>query len=299
MSDNNTWASDPSVAAWLNSDDDTTASGAGTAPAHPIDDTPADAYSAFDQVRGGGGADAPTEQFRVPDDVLTDPMGQPEPTAPVAEAYTHLGLAQPAPAGPHRGRQGRLRSWVGQYRWPLTIVAAAVAAVLVAVIVLGLSGNSSSTPTPSGDGIAIPSGAASSSAAPAAASADCPTRTQGPVSSGRDGGGTGNGVDVIKAFEHAYYVERSGAKARALVTPSAKFSTAEQLQASIDSSIDPETLHCVSITDRGTGLYAVDLTETPPRGETPVTYHQLIQTTTDQGRTWIVSIVKNPAAPTS
>lgn len=290
-----TWTNDPSVASWLGGDthDTTTDTHPDPAAPHGNDehtDTPV-AYSDVADVRGGGGADAPTEQFARP------PEGDlfPAQTGAFTADHPSLGLMAPA-AKPQRGR-GRLTEWARRYRWPLGAVAGVVLLLVVAGGAVSAFSGSDVAPAPSGPGIQIPSG---SEQAPAtAAAADCPTRTQGPVSTGRDAGGTGNGVDVIKAFEHAYYVERSGAKARALVTPSAKFSTAEQLQASIDSSIDPQTLHCVSITDRGTGLYAVQLTETPPRGETPVTYHQLIQTTTDQGRTWIVSIVKDPAAPTS
>lgn len=97
---------------------------------------------------------------------------------------------------------------------------------------------------------------------------------------------------MIKAFEHAYYVTRSGADARALAAPTAQIGTAEQIQTGIDS-IDEGTLYCTTITDRGAGLYALELTEIRLRGEAPVTYHQLVQTTSADGRTWIVSIKKD------
>lgn len=310
------WTNDPAVADWLHPADDRD-----TTPAVEHDGEQALAYSeptvdrhdtgSDADVRGGVGIDDPTEQFTAPtfDDVDTTgthPVSAGaaaragEATVPPPAGHvpgeSMLGLTMPSASAPPRRRGGRATAWARQYRVPLMAVGAVVVALVGALAIMGLSGNDSDTDkTADGPGIAIPS-ASGASPVPAAANADCPTTTKGPVSTGRDAGGTDSGPNVIKGFEYAYYVTRSGDQARAMVTPNAKsasgapFSSGAQLQASIDKFIDPQTLHCVSITDRGAGLYAVDLTETPPRGETPAVYHQLIQTTTDRGRSWIVSI---------
>lgn len=306
------WSDDPTVAGWLAENpaaadtaysevtphpDATTDTATGAA----LDDTVTGQRPTPGDVRGGVGSGDPTQQFPAVDVPVNldaprtggyQAAGQGYPSAAPS-----AGLTSPAAVPVHH--RNRIVVWAGRYRWPLAIVGAAVVVLVATIAVLGTTA-SGPAPKAAGSGIVIPSGAAS---APAAADADCPTGTQGPTTTGRDGGGTDSGPAVIKAFEHAYYVDRSGDKARAVVSPTAKnasgapFSSGPQLQASIDKFIAPQTLHCVSITDRGAGLYAVTLTETPPHGVNGQVYHQLIQTTTDQGRTWIVSIATDPAFP--
>ncbi|WP_249146204.1 hypothetical protein [Gordonia sp. SCSIO 19800] len=124
----------------------------------------------------------------------------------------------------------------------------------------------------------------------AAVDDDCPEGVDGPVTTGNDSGDQESGPGVIKAFDYAYYVDRSGERARAVATPTGVGST-QALQASIDG-LPPDTGHCLRITDRGNGLYAVQLTETRP-GEQPIVYPQLIQTVQADGKTWIASIKKD------
>lgn len=310
MAEGRDWANDPTVAGWLATDAATPATSEnghvddGYRVADVDEPIAADAVRPRSAVRGGVGIDDPTEQFPA---AVGDPDREVDaatllPTHhnpgvrsgghPVAEQT--LGLSVPS-AVPARSRGGNAATWAKRYKWPLALVAAAVVTVVGTIAVQGAVGGDTA-PKADGPGIAIPS--AQDSAAPVAgANADCPTGTQGPVTTGRDAGGTDSGPGVIKAFEFAYYVDRSGEKARSMVTPAAKFSTAAQLQASIDKFIDPQTLHCVAITDRTAGLYAVELTETPPRGQAPVVYHQLVQTTTAGNRTWIVSISADKDAP--
>lgn len=176
-------------------------------------------------------------------------------------------------------------------RMPLLVLVGAVIAMVIVAVGLGLvMGGSEKSPPPSRAQSQPPA-----PAAPPAAGADCPSSSSGATVSGRDPGDTTTGPGVIKAFDFGYYVLRSGAAARAVVAPSAKVTSAEQIQSGIDK-LDPQTLHCLSIVDRGAGLYAVAVTEIPPRGEQPSTWHQLIQTTTDKDHAWIVSIQKDPAA---
>ena len=186
------------------------------------------------------------------------------------------------PPHPKRTKTGRMTRVP---RWVLLLIGAVVVVVLGVGAVLALTGDDDQ-PTPT-DAFTIPSQAATH-----AADADCPSSSTGDVTTGRDSGGTDSGPNVIKAFEHAYYVTRSGADARAFAAPTAQIGTAEQIQTGIDS-IDEGTLYCTTITDRGAGLYALELTEIRLRGEAPVTYHQLVQTTSSDGRTWIVSIKKD------
>lgn len=119
---------------------------------------------------------------------------------------------------------------------------------------------------------------------------DCPESVDGPVTTGNDSGDQESGPGVIKAFDYAYYVDRSGERARTVATPSG-VGSAKDLQASIDA-LPADTSHCLRITDRGNGLYAVQLTETRP-GEQPIVYPQLIQTVQADGKTWIASIKKD------
>lgn len=190
--------------------------------------------------------------------------------------------ATPPPAQP--GHRRNMRGYI------------IASALVVVVLVIGAIG--ASVLTGAGDSAppaAEPSVAAPPPVATAPSDEDCPDATDGPVTTGRDAGGTVGGAEVIKAFEYAYYVKRSGTAARELVAPLGKPNRADQMQAFIDR-LDPDTLHCVKITDRGNGLWAVELTELLPRGGEPITYHQLIQTIDANGRTFINSIVKDPDA---
>ncbi|MEU3475885.1 hypothetical protein [Rhodococcus sp. NPDC006774] len=123
--------------------------------------------------------------------------------------------------------------------------------------------------------------------------ADCPNRTDGPVTTGRDAGGTTSGPDAIKAFEYAYYVQRSGAKAREVVAPLARVPTAEEIQGGIDSQLAQGTGHCLKITDRTGGLWGVELTVVPPAGAEPEVLPLLISTAVIDGRTLITAITKD------
>lgn len=112
--------------------------------------------------------------------------------------------------------------------------------------------------------------------------------------SGTDPGGTANGPDAILAFEYAYYVERSGYRARAVVADNAIVSPAEQIQRGINQ-IPMGTRYCVQITqardgDDGLAHWEVKLTQQYP-GEQPKTFTQLITTRTLASRTLITAIV--------
>ncbi|WP_143708052.1 hypothetical protein [Gordonia terrae] len=123
----------------------------------------------------------------------------------------------------------------------------------------------------------------------AAGDADCPSTVRGNVTTGRDRGDQSSGAGVVKAFDYAYYVRRDAVAARALGTPAARMGSAQQMQPFIDKRI-PGTRHCLSITNEGKGLYTVELTETAPGGGAPTVFRKRVQTTTADGKSWIVSI---------
>ena len=117
----------------------------------------------------------------------------------------------------------------------------------------------------------------------------CPETTTGAITTGDDQGDVVGGAAVIKRFNFAYYVWRSGAKAREVVAPNALVGTVQQLDDGIRSIPEGSTF-CLSITDRGEGLWAVQLTQNTPNPADRKVWHQLVQTVDSQGRTWIVSI---------
>lgn len=125
--------------------------------------------------------------------------------------------------------------------------------------------------------------------APSATAAGCPTRSASSTWSGNTDGGGRGGMEAIKHFDFAYYVTRSGAAARSTVAPDGQVGTAAALQASIDK-LAPNTTHCLLITDRGQGLFAVTLAQTTP-GTPPELFYQLVQTVDAPDRSVIVSIV--------
>ena len=132
------------------------------------------------------------------------------------------------------------------------------------------------------------------------ATADCEQHRDADEVSGTDPGGTSSGPDAILAFERAYYVQRSGSAARAVVTddatvssassgPSA-FPAAENIQRGINQ-VPVGTRYCVQVT-RGSSdgsQWEVRLTQQKP-GEQPHTFTQIVSTRTISDRTLISAI---------
>ena len=183
----------------------------------------------------------------------------------------------------------RRRSRVGRPRGRVVAVGVAVTVVLVTAVAAGwglfVGGGTSEQAAPQ-DPVEV----LDDVGATAASEDDCPESVDGAVTTGNDAGDQHSGPGVIKAFDYAYYVDRSGERARALAVPNGVGST-QALQASIDA-LPTDTAHCLHISDRGSGLYAVKLAETRP-GEQPIVYPQLIQTVQAAGTTWIASIKKD------
>ncbi|MEC3954821.1 hypothetical protein VMT65_17410 [Nocardia sp. CDC153] len=85
-------------------------------------------------------------------------------------------------------------------------------------------------------------------AANTAAALSCPPRHEGKLTIGNGAGGTGSGVDAILGFQHAFYVDRSGEKARSFVAPdSPTVSPAQVIQQSGIDNLKAGTSYCLQI----------------------------------------------------
>ncbi|MGB6244612.1 hypothetical protein [Gordonia sp. (in: high G+C Gram-positive bacteria)] len=168
-----------------------------------------------------------------------------------------------------------------------------VMAVFFGVIILGLvSGgawlafSNGDTETPSAAALDEPIAAEApveNGAQPA-----CLNKSSGNTVTGAGKGDQASGPGVISAFNYAYYVERDANAARAVTV---KNTVSPDLQKYIDGT--PEgTTHCLTITSRGDGLWAVQIALTAP-GQQPDLIKQLVQTTEVGGRFWITSFTKD------
>ncbi|MFD3706836.1 hypothetical protein ACFWUP_27175 [Nocardia sp. NPDC058658] len=123
----------------------------------------------------------------------------------------------------------------------------------------------------------------------------CADEVRGNLTIGRGPGDTNSGPGVILGFEHAFYTDRSGEKARSFVAPEADtVGTAPIIQDGIDKYIPLGTTYCAQITQIGPDSYELDLTERRPGGmpADDLLYTQLITTTVRDGRTMIASIAE-------
>lgn len=105
------------------------------------------------------------------------------------------------------------------------------------------------------------------------------------------GNGTGSvdsGPDVILAFQHAYYVARSGTAARSLTAPDAAVPPVAVIDAGI-ASVPLGTQHCVMITSMLDGRYDVVITELRPDAANR-TYRQFVTVADSGGKSTIIKI---------
>ncbi|MEU4646969.1 hypothetical protein [Nocardia fluminea] len=170
-------------------------------------------------------------------------------------------------------------------RWVAPLVASVAGAVLLGGTYVQLRG-----PAPA-------STAASTPLIPGSMSpvtAECPTEQIGAMVRGNGAGGTESGIAAIMAFQHAYYVARSGDEARTLVAPGAVAPSAAAIQAGIDST-PVGTTHCVEITPGAyAGQYLVKITAFRP-DSAPSTYTpQLVGTAEVGNKTLITSFGAAP-----
>ena len=120
------------------------------------------------------------------------------------------------------------------------------------------------------------------------APASAPATETDPAACRTDPGDQKSGPGVIAAFEHAYYVTRSGTAVRELTTPDASLPAKEEIQAGINT-VPTGTTHCVRITPIAAGIYSVALTEMRP-GQPPAQFPQTITAKELDGR-WFVDVI--------
>lgn len=203
-----------------------------------------------------GDAEADVEDEDVAEPVIDD-RAEEAPGASVAQRRA-----------PRRPRGKQMAIMAGAFG-----VSAAVVAVLAAILMGGAEDVSSAQ---------APADTSTSTVHAGQAPADsCPEVTEGITTAGDGAGDQKSGAGAILAWNYRYYVARSARAAKA-VTDAGAVATEADLQAAIDA-VPEGTTHCVQITDRGQGLYAVRLTvsnETAP-------IRQLVRTKEVEGR-WLI-----------
>ncbi|MFI9406655.1 hypothetical protein [Nocardia sp. NPDC052316] len=118
----------------------------------------------------------------------------------------------------------------------------------------------------------------------------CPTTKDGKVTLGNGSGDTASGAGAILGFQYAFYVERSGERARKFVADDAlNVSPAASIQKGIDDEVPIGTRHCMRILELTPGTYEVDLQEFRP-DETKRLYKQTITTVERDGRHLLYTI---------
>ncbi|WP_067698367.1 hypothetical protein [Nocardia jejuensis] len=205
---------------------------------------------------------------------------------PIGQWLAPKGAAKPKTAPPQEESE---RSWK---KFAMIGGAAAVVLVAIGAGVVAMTGGDSD-PEPE---VALPLGTTSTasrsvSASPSTTAAlSCPARREGNLSIGNGPGGTASGVEAILGFQHAFYADRNGAKARSFVAPdAANVSTAEVIQ---KDGIDPTpagTSYCLRIVELAPESYDADLTVHRPDGTTSV-YQQHVTTVDRDGKHLIFAI---------
>lgn len=214
------------------------------------------------------------------------PNARPRST-PTAERRSR-GLHVPPPAS------GRLRTVWRRHRTPLLVIGLITLVALVGIGVgagrlIGAAGGDT-TPLDPATAPAPPVATAD----PTSDEVECPSRTTGALTTGRDPGNQTSGPNAIKAFNYGYYKWRSGNAARAVVSSNAKVGTAITLQSYIDV-LDPNMRYCLAITEKRTGprnttVYEVVHTIIPAAGGERQTFRQDVTTTVIGGKHWVSEI---------
>lgn len=210
-----------------------------------------------------------------------------EPGRPSQRPERKRGVGPHVPPPPQSGGgEGRWSQLWHRHRTPLLAIGLVG---LIVVVGLGVLAGSLVGGTRT-DGPPVDPAQAMSTPDPASDEVECPTRTDGAVSTGRDPGDQTSGPNVIKAFDYAYYQWRSGTAARAMVSANGKVGSAIDIQTAIDV-LDPQLRYCLAITDQGNNVYGVELTEIPTAGQRRI-IRQEITTTEIGGKHWIAAIAR-------
>lgn len=253
-------------------------------------------------IRSEEPAESPNVEIRVPVDEEPEPGRGADDDAPLIPAIIDRTGGNPGPALRRpRPRQQEQQPERGNKILAVLIVLGVLVAVgSILWAVLPSSGNRAA-PTPTSSVPVVDDARPTVSPTPtgpespaAVATPGCEQRRTGDVVSGTGVGGTTDGPSAILAFERAYYVQRSGIAARAVVAADATVPPAEQIQRGIDQ-VPVGTRYCVQITRTASGAgdgqshWEVRLTQQYP-DQLPKTFTQIITTKTVTGRTVITGI---------
>lgn len=221
----------------------------------------------------------------VPTDRSAAPTAQE--TFPSRSGLDDPTVAVPTTAAAPTFRPRRTCGSVLRSRRVLVATGAVVTVVGIGTgVATALSGSGADPSTPAAPGMAA---ATTTSTAPAPAAWCDPKSAPDGVVVGNGVGGTGSGANALLAFDHAFYVERSGTKARGFVAPDATgINSAEGIQTGIDL-IPIGSEHCVSVREVAPGRFIGTLRERRPGGE-EIHYPQVITTTVIDGRHLLTSI---------
>ncbi|UGT39492.1 hypothetical protein LTV02_25930 [Nocardia yamanashiensis] len=167
------------------------------------------------------------------------------------------------------------------------IAGSAIAAVaLVAVVIVAVTSGGDSDESP----LAGATTAGKPGVSTTVAQLSCPAKRDGALTIGNGAGGTDSGAQAILGFQHGFYVDRSGVKARSFVDPETKaVSEAPVIQSEGIDKTPPGTSYCVRIVEVGPETYDADLTVHSPDGTTAV-YRQRIVTVNRDGKHLISTI---------
>ena len=228
-----------------------------------------------DAEKAGPGAasrEVPSTRITLGAHRASDPGSAPVAATGAPDELSTLPL-RPGAVDSDRPAQAPATAPVSSDRRPARIAVLAVAAVAV----LGGSGVL---------GYVVARGAASPSAQ---ATAECAEVSEPGRVVGSGPGTFDSPAGAVRAFDHAYYVERPASKAFEAVAPSSRM-TEEQLRAEGVDQVAEGTSHCVEVREISPTLLEVDLTEYPPDAD-PVHIRQRVRVAEDPAGTWgIVSI---------
>ncbi|MEV6275513.1 hypothetical protein [Nocardia sp. NPDC051832] len=217
---------------------------------------------------------------------ITQPHTSPLRQTPQRAAPQRIEPRRPLPARrvePHQrlwpARASRPHSHRKRTRQPWVVVSVASGASLAAVAIVAVytaqaTGPSESSPTVAGAALGGGPG--------------CEAARTEQFVRGNGIGSSETGPDAILAFQHAYYVERSGIAARALTAPDASVPAAAVIDKGI-ASVPEGTRHCVLITPMPDGRFDVVITDMRPDA-TVRTYRQFVTVAVRDGAIVITKI---------
>ncbi|NMM90368.1 hypothetical protein B2J88_39585 [Rhodococcus sp. SRB_17] len=206
-------------------------------------------------------------------------------SAPKTFKATKATTAPKAPKAPKAPRPPKDEPPRRPYRLHYAAALLLVTALLGWFLVRVFSGSDTSAPTLAADDGAAPTSMPALAVTPPAATTE---PVADPSACRTDQGDQKSGANVIAAFEHAYYVTRSGDAVRALATPDSPLPLADKIKGGIDS-VPAGTTHCVRITPITDRVYSVVIAEMRP-GQAPGQFSQTITTKDIDGRWFVDSI---------